>query len=139
MRSERLPPDTPGEWLNRAESDLAIAGSRIEGAYLEDLCYHAQQSVEKALKALLLRLVGEFPYIHDIGELLNTLKKVNVVVPGDVLLSAALTEYAVSGRYPGFDEPVTSEQWRDAVAKASEVMEWVKAELARTEKGDGHR
>jgi len=31
MPSERLPPDTPGEWLNRAESDLAIAGSRIEG------------------------------------------------------------------------------------------------------------
>ena len=35
---ERYPPDDPREWLNRARSNLAMAKSRGEGAYLEDLC-----------------------------------------------------------------------------------------------------
>ncbi len=66
MPSERMAPDTPDEWLNRAASDLAIARARIEGAYLEDICYHAQQCAEKAFKAVLLHRKGSFPYIHDL-------------------------------------------------------------------------
>ena len=34
---ERYSPDDPREWLNRARSSLAIAKSRVTGAYLEDL------------------------------------------------------------------------------------------------------
>jgi len=51
MQLERLPPDSPHEWLNRARSDLMIAAAVVPGAYLEDLCYHAQQAAEKAMKA----------------------------------------------------------------------------------------
>jgi HEPN domain-containing protein len=131
-RKKRLPPDSPLEWLNRARSDLAIAGQRLEGAYLEDLCYHAQQAAEKALKALLLKKVGTFPYIHDLAELLNQVEKAGVSVPAAIRECAALTEFAVAGRYPGIDEPVTREQWRRAVDKASAAIEWVHAILLRT-------
>ena len=47
---ERFPPDDPREWMNRARSNLVLAKSRILGAYLEDLCFAAQQAAEKAIK-----------------------------------------------------------------------------------------
>ena len=46
---ERYPPDDPREWLNRARSSLAMAKNRIPDAYLEDLCFEAQQAAEKAV------------------------------------------------------------------------------------------
>jgi hypothetical protein len=57
----------PREWLNRACSNLAMAKSEMEGVYLEDLCFDAQQAAEKAIKALLIKMGVEFPYIHDIA------------------------------------------------------------------------
>lgn len=46
--------DTPGsaaDWLKRAKGDLAIAMVPLPpGAFYEDLCFHAQQTAEKALK-----------------------------------------------------------------------------------------
>ena len=41
---ERFPPDDLREWLNRAKSNLAMANNRIPDAYLEDLCFEAQQA-----------------------------------------------------------------------------------------------
>ena len=52
---ERYPPDDPREWLNRARSNLAMAKNRVEGAYLEDLCFEAQQAAEKAIKAVMMK------------------------------------------------------------------------------------
>jgi len=66
MPHDRHAPDTSEAWLARAESDLAIAEADIPKAFLEDHCYHAQQCVEKALKAVLIFRVGKFPYIHDL-------------------------------------------------------------------------
>src|SRR6266702_1719074 len=53
MPPERFPPDDPREWLNRARSNLARARAKIPDAYLEDLCFDAQQAAEKAIKAVL--------------------------------------------------------------------------------------
>jgi HEPN domain-containing protein len=49
---ERHPPEDPREWLNRARSNLVLARSWSAEVYLEDLCFHAQQAAEKAIKAL---------------------------------------------------------------------------------------
>lgn len=129
MPDSRLSPDSPGEWLNRAKSDLTIAQSPIPGAYLEDLCYHAQQAVEKALKSLLLHRVGQFPYVHDLGTLVSRLEEASVIVPDHVRDAVVLTKYAVGGRYPGFDEPVTTEEREDACRRAGAVMQWVARQL----------
>lgn len=42
------------EWLDRARSNLSVAklGKADISIFYEDLCFEAQQSVEKALKAL---------------------------------------------------------------------------------------
>lgn len=47
---ERHPTEDPREWLNRARSNLALARAKSPGIYLEDLCFHAQQAAEKAIK-----------------------------------------------------------------------------------------
>ena len=68
MPSERFPPDDPREWLNRARSNLAKARSiGPPEAYLEDLCFDAQQAAGKAIKALLIQLGVRFPHIHDLA------------------------------------------------------------------------
>ena len=63
METERLPPNDPREWLNRARSNLVQAEQVRPGVYLEDLCFQAQQAAEKALKALLLARDIPFPSV----------------------------------------------------------------------------
>jgi HEPN domain-containing protein len=74
MPRERFAQDDPREWLNRARSNLLQAKDEKPGVYFEDLCFQAQQAVEKALKAVLLYHKIRFPYIHDLAELVNLLK-----------------------------------------------------------------
>ena len=64
---ERLPPDDPREWLNRARSNLVRARRGEAGVYLEDLCFDAQQAAEKAVKAVLVAHKVDFPYVHDLA------------------------------------------------------------------------
>lgn len=72
---KRYPPDDPREWLNRARSNLARAKAKRKGVYLEDLCFDAQQAAEKAIKALLIKLDVNFPYVHDLVELLTSVEE----------------------------------------------------------------
>lgn len=51
------------DWLARAKGDLALAGGELpDGAFLEDLCFHAQQAAEKALKAVHVHHSIKFRY-----------------------------------------------------------------------------
>ena len=56
---DRFPPHDPREWMNRARSNLAMAKNRIPDAYLEDLCFEAQQAAEKAIKAVMIKRGSE--------------------------------------------------------------------------------
>jgi HEPN domain-containing protein len=129
MPPERLAPDDPKEWLNRAASNLAHARARGPGVYLEDLCFNAQQAAEKALKALLLHQKVRFPFVHDIGELLRLLEESGQAIPDDVREAKQLTDYAVETRYPGFFEPVTEAEYQEALMLASRCFEWAHERL----------
>jgi len=131
MSAKRLPPDDPREWLNRARSNLIRAKSRIEGVYLEDLCFDAQQAAEKAIKALLIQQGVRFPYTHDLTELLTLVEQASQHIPERVRQAGALSDYAVESRYPGLAEPVTQEEYEEAVAIAEEVVRWVGDALER--------
>ena len=126
VQGQRFPPDDPREWLNRARSNPAQAreGARIAGVYLEDLCFSAQQAAEKAIKALLIQNEIEFPYVHDLAELVGLVEQTGQEVPSRVQQAARLTRYAVVTRYPGLLEDVTCDQYDEAVAIAEEVVRW---------------
>ena len=74
---EHGPPGSPKDWLAHAQSDLNLARiARVQKDILpEQSCFHAQQAVEKALKAVLLFKKIEFPLVHDIEELLELAKQ----------------------------------------------------------------
>jgi HEPN domain-containing protein len=98
--------------------------------YLEDLCFDAQQAVEKALKGLLIHLDVSFPYTHDLADLLTLVQNEGIAVPDGVKDAAILTDYAVVTRYPGVGEPVTEEEHERAVEIAERVVAWVEDHLA---------
>lgn len=55
-KNPRKLPGSPDEWLNYSRSDLKLARLAAGDASIrpEQACFHAQQAVEKAIKALLL-------------------------------------------------------------------------------------
>ena len=126
---ERFSPDDPREWLNRARSSLALAKSQVPDAYLEDLCFEAQQAAEKAIKAVLIRRAVDFPYVHDLARLLVLLEEAGEAIPESVRKAEELTPFALISRYPGLSRPVTLEEYQVAVTTAEAVVQWAKERL----------
>lgn len=118
--------DIISEWLKRARSNLERArAEKISDEILyEDLCFDAQQAVEKSLKALLVRLDKPFPKTHSIGMLLKLVEETGVEIPDDINRSKILTDYAVDTRYPGMYEPVSEGEYKEALKLAVGVFEW---------------
>lgn len=121
---ERHPPEDPREWLNRAQSNLALANTQGAGVYLEDLCFNAQQAAEKAIKALLIQRGVAFPYVHDITQLLTILEQSGQEIPPSIRQAERLTRFAVLTRYPGVAPEVTTEEYAEAVRVAEAVVQW---------------
>ena len=85
--------DDPRKWLERARSNLLLAKTNPENVFLEDLCFEAQQAAEKATKALLIYFDRDYPYTHDMAELLTLLQeKTDVKIPESVEQMPRLTK-----------------------------------------------
>jgi len=112
-----------------------LARTRHPDIYLEDLCFNAQQAAEKALKGLLLAHGANFPYIHDLGELLRLLEQSGEHIPDRLREASQLTDYAVEARYPGLAEAVDPQEHQEALVLAEEVVGWVETRLAEQQQG----
>jgi HEPN domain-containing protein len=119
---KRYPPDDPREWLNRARSNLARAKAKRKGIYLEDLCFYAQQAAEKAIKALLIKLDVNFPYVHDLAELLTLVEKTGQEVPELIRQAERVSQFAVFTRYPGIGPSIKEKEYRETVEIAARVQ-----------------
>lgn len=128
-----MPPEghshgSPAEWLGRAKSDLALANVPLpEGGVYADLCFHAQQAAEKAIKAVYRAHGLRFQYTHNLSQLLDGLQGKGLAIPAEVKPAIGLTEYAHKTRYPGLAEPVTDAEYRPAVRIAEAVVAWAEA------------
>ena len=119
----------PAAWLRYARGDLALAQVSLpEDSFYELLCFHAQQAVEKAVKAVLIINNISYPKTHNIRTLLDLLPK-EIVLPADVDAAAILTDYAVSGRYPDEVDEVNEEEYQEAVRLAEAVVQWAESIL----------
>lgn len=126
-----MPPEcgSPREWLQRARAGLALARVPLpEGAFLEDLCFHAQQAAEKSLRAVLLPVGVEFPHVHSLHRLFDLLPA-SVPCPEALREAERLTDYAVQSRYPSDAPPVSQDEYREALRLAAAVVEWAEATL----------
>jgi HEPN domain-containing protein len=127
MPAESQKNGSPDHWLRYAQADLDLARVPLpkRGMY-EQLCFLAQQAAEKSIKAILVSAGVEFPRTHDLQALVDLLPAV-IRRPPAVGVVARLTAYAVSSRYPGEEEPVTEEEYREAVQLAEAVVAWAEA------------
>lgn len=129
MPPEYRDPTDPAEWLRRARSNLARARADrgLQDVLYEDLCFDAQQVVEKCLKALLVYRKVPFPKTHAIADLLTLVQQSGIDVPEGIREAGELTEYAVEARYPGLFEDVTQADYVHAVEMAECVLRWVES------------
>ena len=85
-------------WLEFAERDLGAARAMLHSRIYTHACFEAQQVIEKALKALLLRQGKRIPKIHDLLDLLSLTEE-----PALASFTADLTlinSYYLPVRYP---------------------------------------
>jgi len=61
--------DALREWLRQAEDEYRMAEYLLKGGYFKGACFHAQQSVEKAIKTRLLRRGWDLEKTHSIERL----------------------------------------------------------------------
>ena len=124
-----MPPDnsTLAEvslWLEYAEADLALAQVPLpEKSKYEMLLFHAQQAVEKALKAILIIHGIEVPHSHNLLKLVELLPPQYASIPM-LAQATALTDYAVFARYPGEHAPVDEKFYHEMVKLAEDVVAW---------------
>jgi HEPN domain-containing protein len=122
---------SPQDWLTHAQSDLKMAKlGREDGEILfEQVCFHAQQTVEKAMKAVLLERQVDFPLTHDLELLLDIGKKAGIIISENLLDIDTLTPYAVETRYPGYLEAIAEEDVTEAIKLAENFLAWAKDQL----------
>jgi HEPN domain-containing protein len=112
-------------WIERAKSSLEIARTRNSNLiYYEDLCYQAQQAVEKAIKGILIFYNVEPQFTHDIGILLEELGAY-VNISDEIKKAIKLTKYTVQTRYPGVYDDITNEDYEESIIIAKECLDWV--------------
>jgi len=122
-------PDLPGDLLALAREDLAAAEAldRAEGVSDAPVGFHAQQAIEKALKASIAGRDTDFPFTHDIGLLMQLCQDAGLELPADLTDADRLTPYAAAIRY-GLGNPAAVAT-QDALRWAALAIEWADAEL----------
>ncbi len=89
------------------------------------VCFHSHQTAEKALKAALI-LVGAQPLrTHDLPRLLDELAAGDARWEEIRDLCEALSDYAVSPRYPEWELTAPDADPLEAVRNATRVLDFV--------------
>jgi HEPN domain-containing protein len=92
--------------LDMARNDLeALRGMRDSAVFAGEIFgFHAQQAVEKSVKAWLSVLGVSFPRTHDLEQLFALVEEHGDVVPDELRHLVDLTDFAVQYRYEAFTD-----------------------------------
>ena len=116
--------------LVSAQQDLAACVLLVNASGIGDAIvgFHAQQSIEKSLKAVLSAKAVEFRRTHDLLTLLDLLEDHGLPPPPFSDWLDELNPYAVEARYgtidpSGLDRPLALQVAREVLAWATSQME----------------
>jgi HEPN domain-containing protein len=128
---EQVQWDFVQQWLAKARQDLRVAEVLLQGDLedFENVGFHAQQAVEKFIKALLVRYQIEFPKTHNIAHLRQLAETADRRLAGDLAPADILTPYGVEFRYPGELGPVSQAQGTDLLRVAKQARDQILAHL----------
>jgi HEPN domain-containing protein len=124
--SQELEPDELAALLARKATEDAVAlrefaaNSEIADTVLG---FHAQQAIEKWLKAVLAHQAVDFEYTHDLRHLIALVEDACVDFPFDTPAVVRLTEYAVPLRYDELLDAALLDR-EVAIKLVAEVGDW---------------
>jgi HEPN domain-containing protein len=132
MASEQ---DLAEQLLRRAEEDAAGAKGMLPIHEVADVLvgFHAQQAVEKALKAVLAARGVEFAHRHDLRVLIGQCENVGIRLPEDLVEVDLLSPYAAELRYD--DDTVHAVDRDTASSWATAVVQWARSLIEVSEDG----
>jgi HEPN domain-containing protein len=118
--------------VRKATGDATAAREFAENANITDeiIGFHAQQAIEKWLKAMIAARGETFEHTHDLRRLVRLAAHDLERAPFDVDAVIALTQYSAPLRYEDLldAEPLD----RDAtIALVDEVGKWAEAQIAQ--------
>jgi HEPN domain-containing protein len=119
---------TTRKWLRYAMDDLKVvrALETLGSSYWRACTYHAQQTVEKAIKAYLTNHLVRFPKTHDIGKLAELTTNIDPKLGKKILTAKRLTKYAIEYRYPSAAKnAMTKNKVRSATKLAEKIYELI--------------
>jgi len=93
--------------LNIAAKDLSALRGMVKDEIIfhnEIFGFHAQQTIEKCLKALLSYYGVSYPKTHDLAQLLSLCLENGIIIPEEFSSLADLTDFAVEYRYDLLEE-----------------------------------
>ncbi|BCU71124.1 HEPN domain-containing protein [Stygiolobus caldivivus] len=114
-------------WFEKSKEFLDLAKKHLEDGYYWFVCFGSQQSVEFALKGILVKHKGVFPFTHDLGELAERVRdELSIDVPQNILHDCDfLTPHYVMSRYSQFAD-YNRRKAEECLKSATEVVEWLK-------------
>jgi len=112
-------------WLKFAERDLKSAKRNYEIGEYYVSAFLAQQSAEKALKAVHIKETGGFPKSHDLTRLARLINAPEKIIE----LCAEITPAYTATRYPDVAEEFDKKDVEDLIKNAEKVIEWAKKRL----------
>jgi HEPN domain-containing protein len=121
--------------LRKARNDRIVMEASLAAGALDAACFHAQQLVEKCLKAFLAHRSVVFPYTHNLTKLIDTCAGLDPTFSSLLPAVAPLTPYAVELRYDDSFWPsqqVTEEARSSALAVVQFVLDRLPGDISRS-------
>ena len=124
------------EWVEKAEEDyhLAQLAQQSSRPFHNFICFHAQQCIEKYLKAWLQETNIPVPRTHNLEELLELIVLRLPAWAEWYSDFKIITAYAVDSRYPG--DPATAENTEHAMRVCDAVRQAIRSSLKLSTKGE---
>jgi len=127
--------------LRLADRDIKVFDILVDEseAHLSIVLFHAQQALEKSLKAVLFSRQIEFRRTHDLTELTQLLRQGGIETPVADDILERLNPFAVTFRYDDMDIDLMMTR-EDAVGPVVEGRKWAEAQVstaAQSEPGNG--
>jgi len=118
-------------WLRKADEDAYIIDSlpRDRAGLANAIAFHAQQAVEKYLKAFLTWHQVSFPKTHDLERLLVLVESVDKKLAAELANVSLLTIYGTELRYPGDRPDASDEEAQETIALMHKTRDAVRGAL----------
>ena len=118
----------PHSWMDFAREDLRVAELALTDGLYNQVCFHAQQGVEKALKAFLKSRQQSVPRTHALTELLTLCRGIEHGAERLEFACEQLDQYYLPTRYPDA-LPGMGPEWLPMRQDAEEALELLRTAL----------